>query len=88
MLAFRRAAEAAGAVVREAAGVLDLERKGEQWHVSCSDGSVHSAPVLVNTADVVRSAGLTPVILFSAHTYNLDVARAAGFRDLIMKRLG
>jgi sarcosine oxidase, subunit beta len=50
VLAFRRAAEAAGAVVREAAGVLDLERKGEQWHVSCSDGSVHSAPVLVNTA--------------------------------------
>src|SRR5262249_32172558 len=48
--AFRRAAEAAGAVVREAAGVLDLERTGGLWHVHCSDGSLHCAPVLVNTA--------------------------------------
>jgi len=39
----------------------------------------------VNTADVVRSAGPIPVALFSAHTHDLDVARAAGFRDLITK---
>ena len=38
-----------------------------------------------NTADVVRSAGLTPVALFSAHTHDLDVAEAAGFSDLIAK---
>ena len=38
-----------------------------------------------NTADVVRSAGPIPVALFSAHTHDLDVARAAGFRDLITK---
>ena len=38
-----------------------------------------------NTADVVRSAGLTPVALFSAHTHDLDVAKAAGFSDLIAK---
>jgi DNA-binding response OmpR family regulator len=39
----------------------------------------------VSTADVVRSAGLTPVALFSAHTHDLDVAKAAGFSDLIAK---
>jgi DNA-binding response OmpR family regulator len=39
----------------------------------------------VSTADVVRSAGLTPVALFSAHTHDLGVAKAAGFRDLITK---
>jgi CheY-like chemotaxis protein len=37
------------------------------------------------TADVVRSAGPIPVALFSAHTHDLDVAKAAGFRDLITK---
>jgi CheY-like chemotaxis protein len=41
--------------------------------------------VLVNTADVVRSAGVTPVALFSAHTLDVELARAAGFRDLITK---
>ena len=39
----------------------------------------------VNTADMVRHAALTPVVLFSAHTYDLGVARIAGFRDLITK---
>jgi DNA-binding response OmpR family regulator len=34
---------------------------------------------------VVRSAGLTPVVLFSAHTHDLGVAKAAGFHDLITK---
>jgi DNA-binding response OmpR family regulator len=38
-----------------------------------------------NTADVLRSAGPTPVALFSAHTHDLDVAKAAGFSDLIAK---
>jgi CheY-like chemotaxis protein len=38
-----------------------------------------------STADVVRSAGPIPVALFSAHTHDLDVAKAAGFRDLIAK---
>ena len=41
-----------------------------------------------NTADVVRSAGPIPVALFSAHTHDLDVAKAAGFRDLITKPFG
>ena len=43
------------------------------------------AAVLTSTADVVRAAGETPVVLFSAHTVELDAARAAGFRDLITK---
>jgi CheY-like chemotaxis protein len=51
-----------------------------------TDGFSHvPGAVLVNTADVVRSAGLTPVVLFSAHTHDLSVAQAAGFRDLIAK---
>jgi DNA-binding response OmpR family regulator len=41
--------------------------------------------VFVNTADVIRSAGVTPVALFSAHTLDVELARAAGFRDLITK---
>jgi CheY-like chemotaxis protein len=41
--------------------------------------------VFVNTADVIHSAGVTPVALFSAHTVDLGLARAAGFRDLITK---
>jgi CheY-like chemotaxis protein len=44
--------------------------------------------VLVNTADVIRSAGVTPVALFSAHTLDLELARAAGFRDVITKPFG
>ena len=71
VLAFRHAAEAAGAVVREAAGVLDLERKGEQWHVRCNDGSVHRGPVLVNTAGawgarLARAVGEEIPLRFSA----------------------
>ena len=41
--------------------------------------------VFVNTADVIRSAGITPVALFSAHELDLQRARAAGFGDLITK---
>jgi two-component system, OmpR family, response regulator len=41
--------------------------------------------VFITTADLVRHAGPTPVALFSAHTHHLDVAKAAGFRDLITK---
>ena len=43
------------------------------------------AAVLTSTADVLRKAGATPVMLFSAHTVEVDEARAAGFRDLITK---
>jgi len=48
--AFRRAAEAAGAQVRESAKVVGIERSGDRWTVRCADGSEHRAPVLVNTA--------------------------------------
>jgi CheY-like chemotaxis protein len=41
--------------------------------------------VVTSTADVIRSAGVTPVALFSAHLIDLGVAKAAGFRDLITK---
>jgi len=41
--------------------------------------------VMQNTADIVRRAGATPVVLFSAHTLDIAVALAAGFRDLITK---
>ncbi len=61
-LAFRRAAEAAGAIVRESAGVTDVARKDGQWQLHCADGSTHAAPVLVNTAgawgaQLARAAG-------------------------------
>jgi CheY-like chemotaxis protein len=41
--------------------------------------------VFVNTADVLRGAGVTAVALFSAHRLDRDLARAAGFRDIITK---
>ena len=49
-LAFRRSAEAAGAVVREGAGVIGIERRDGLWGLRCADGSTHRAPLLVNTA--------------------------------------
>jgi CheY-like chemotaxis protein len=51
-----------------------------------TDGfSKTAAAVFASTADVLRAAGATPVALFSAHTVELEAARAAGFRDLITK---
>jgi DNA-binding response OmpR family regulator len=41
--------------------------------------------VFVNTADLVRSAYVTPVALFSAHRLDRDLALVAGFRDVITK---
>jgi DNA-binding response OmpR family regulator len=41
--------------------------------------------VFVNTADLIRGAGVTPVALFSAHRLDRERAQAAGFRDLITK---
>jgi CheY-like chemotaxis protein len=41
--------------------------------------------VFVNTADLIRSAGVTPVALFSAHRVDRERALVAGFRDLITK---
>ena len=41
--------------------------------------------VFVNMADLIRSAGVTPVALFSAHRLDRERAKAAGFRDLITK---
>jgi hypothetical protein len=41
--------------------------------------------ILTSTHDVLQEAGVTPVVLFSAHTLELEQAQAAGFRDLITK---
>jgi CheY-like chemotaxis protein len=41
--------------------------------------------VFVNTADLVRGAGVTPIALFSAHRLDRERAQEAGFRDLITK---
>jgi DNA-binding response OmpR family regulator len=41
--------------------------------------------VFVNMADLIRGAGVTPVALFSAHTLDLELAKAAGFHDIITK---
>ena len=46
------------------------------------------AAVLANTADVLRGARAAPVVLFSAHTIDVEEARAGGFRDLITKPFG
>jgi CheY-like chemotaxis protein len=51
-----------------------------------TDGfSKEPGAVFVNTADLIRSAGVTPVALFSAHRLDLERTRAAGFRDVISK---
>ncbi len=48
--AFRRAAEAAGAVVREGARVVAAEREGSQWLLATAGGERLAAPLLVNAA--------------------------------------
>ncbi len=48
--AFRRAAEAAGAVVREASRVIAVERNGGMWRLGTQGGGSFAAPVLVNAA--------------------------------------
>lgn len=69
--AFRRAAEAAGATVREGARVVGLERRGGHWHVALEGGGRESAPILVNAAGawgprIARMAGETIRIGHSA----------------------
>jgi CheY-like chemotaxis protein len=80
--------EDAGYAVIAAGAPVDATALLEQvaFDLVITDGfSKTDSAVLANTADVVREAGVTPVVLFSAHTIELDVARAAGFRDLITK---
>ena len=61
-----------------------LDRGG--FDLVITDGfSTLPGPALTNTADVVRAAGVTPVVLFSGHTQDIVTAMAAGFRDLITK---
>ncbi len=61
-----------------------LEQVG--FDLVITDGfSRTGSAVFTSTADVLQAAGATPVALFSAHTLELDAARAAGFRDLITK---
>jgi len=51
-----------------------------------TDGfSEEPGAVFVNTADLVRTAGVTAVALFSAHRLDRERAQAAGFRDVITK---
>ena len=61
-----------------------LDRVGFDLVITDGFSSVPGA-VFVNTADLIRSAGVTPVALFSAHTLDPELARAAGFPDLITK---
>ncbi|WP_439576381.1 NAD(P)/FAD-dependent oxidoreductase [Elioraea sp.] len=70
-LAFRRAAEAAGAVVREGAHVIGLERSAGLWHVALADGTRDTAPIVVNAAGawgprIARMAGEMIPLRFSA----------------------
>jgi DNA-binding NtrC family response regulator len=51
--------------------------------VITGDFSSHRSGVLRSTTEVVRSAGSTPVILFSGHTIDLPTVQAVGFRDQI-----
>ncbi|WP_144183812.1 NAD(P)/FAD-dependent oxidoreductase [Elioraea rosea] len=50
VLAFRRAAEAAGVVVREHSPVRGLERSGGTWRVRLDGGVTEGAPIVVNAA--------------------------------------
>jgi glycine/D-amino acid oxidase-like deaminating enzyme len=48
--AFARAARRAGAEILENNGVVSAEKQGEDFHVTCADGSSFRAPVLLVTA--------------------------------------
>ncbi len=72
----------AARVPLDAAALLEQVR----FDLVITDGfSRTGSAVFTSTADVLQAAGATPVALFSAHTLELDAARAAGFRDLITK---
>ena len=49
-LAFRRAAERAGARVEEGARVAGLKRAGHEWQATTAGGDRYAAPVVVNAA--------------------------------------
>lgn len=70
VLAFRRAAEAAGATVLEGRPVRGLDRSGALWQVS-TDEATHAAPIVINAAGawgprIARMAGETIPIGYSA----------------------
>jgi CheY-like chemotaxis protein len=72
----------AAAVPVDAAALLERVR----FDLVITDGFSHAAAaIFTSTRDVLQGAGVTPVALFSAHTLELEQARAAGFRDLITK---
>ena len=72
----------ASAVPVDAAALL----RRVSFDLVITDGfSKASAAVFTSTHAVLQGAGVTPVALFSAHTLELEQARAAGFRDLITK---
>jgi len=80
--------EDAGYAVTASVTPMEATRLLDQgnFDLVITDGfSTLPGSTFANTADVVRSAGPIPVALFSAHTHDLDVAKAAGFRDLITK---
>jgi DNA-binding response OmpR family regulator len=77
-----------GYVVTASSTLVEAARLLDQgtFDLVVTDGfSMLPGAAFITTGDLVHSAGLTPVALFSAHTHDLDVAKAAGFRDLIAK---
>ena len=56
------------------------------FDLAVTDGfRADASAVLTDHTEVLRAAGTTPVVLFTAHRVDLDAALAAGFRALIEK---
>ncbi len=77
--AFRRAAEAAGAEVREGTRVVAAERVGGAWRIRTAAGEAMTAPVLVNAAGawgarLARSLGEDIPLGFNAFMMMLTAA--------------
>jgi CheY-like chemotaxis protein len=78
--------EAYAAVALESPTTVRLLLEHLQFGLVLTDsfGRVPGA-ALVETAEVVKAAGTTPVVLFTAHRVDLDAARAVGFHAVLNK---
>jgi CheY-like chemotaxis protein len=57
-----------------------------QFDLVITDGfNPSSTPMLVDSIEMIRAAGATPVALFSVQEVKLDAARALGFRGILAK---
>jgi DNA-binding response OmpR family regulator len=80
--------EEEGYAVIGAEALLDATQllKQVSFDLVITDGFSRTPQLVLTTAgEVLKHAGTAPTLLFTAHQVELDEAKAAGFRDIVMK---